>query len=258
MIIIVTALTGYCKGFVRYVITMLGTVAAVLVAFLIANMSAENVYNKYFKTQLITSLENAAEQTDLSKLVSNELKNEGVDIDLSDEEIKNVLSGAGTLAENTEKLLVSKGTDLDTAQQKGEELSEYIHSVMPQKLSEKLEGNKLGKSLSKAVKFTTEQIDEAVKALSEGGRTGAEYRPDFYKALRVHDGVCAYGDSHKAYPTSIGSFYPNGRSDSGKPFCRHGAWSLQRRSVSGVDSLYGLHCDKCHREQASQVQQRCF
>ena len=53
------------------------------------------------------------------------LKNEGVDIDLSDEEIKNVLSGAGTLAENTEKLLVSKGTDLDTAQQKGEELSEY-------------------------------------------------------------------------------------------------------------------------------------
>ena len=153
MILIVTALTGYCKGFVRYVITMLGTVAAVLVAFLIANMSAENVYNKYFKTQLITSLENAAEQTDLSKLVSNELKNEGVDIDLSDEEIKNVLSGAGTLAENTEKLLVSKGTDLDTAQQKGEELSEYIHSVMPQKLSEKLEGNKLGKSLSKAVKL---------------------------------------------------------------------------------------------------------
>lgn len=74
MILIVTALTGYCKGFVRYVITMLGTVAAVLVAFLIANMSAENVYNKYFKTQLITSLENAAEQTDLSKLVSNELK----------------------------------------------------------------------------------------------------------------------------------------------------------------------------------------
>lgn len=45
MILIVTALTGYCKGFVRYVITMLGTVAAVLVAFLIANMSAENVYN---------------------------------------------------------------------------------------------------------------------------------------------------------------------------------------------------------------------
>ena len=31
MILIVTALTGYCKGFVRYVITMLGTVAAVLV-----------------------------------------------------------------------------------------------------------------------------------------------------------------------------------------------------------------------------------
>ena len=165
MILIVTALTGYCKGFVRYVITMLGTVAAVLVAFLIANMSAENVYNKYFKTQLITSLENAAEQTDISKLVSNELKNEGVDIELSDEEIKNVLSGAGTLAENTEKLLVLKG----------EGLSEYIHSVMPQKLSEKLEGNKIGKSLSKAVKFTAEQIDEAVRVLSEGGRTGAEY-----------------------------------------------------------------------------------
>ena len=36
MILIVTALTGYCKGFVRYVITMLGTVAAVLVAFLTA------------------------------------------------------------------------------------------------------------------------------------------------------------------------------------------------------------------------------
>lgn len=83
-------------------------------------------------------------------------------------------------------------------------------------------------------------------------------RPDFYKALRVHDGLCAYGDSHKAYPASVGSFYPNGRSDSGKPFRRHGAWSLQRWSVSGVDSLYGLHCDKCYREQASQVQQRCF
>lgn len=175
MILIVTALTGYCKGFVKYVITMLGTVAAVLVAFLIANMSAENVYNKYFKTQLITSLENAAERTDISKLVSNELKNEGVDIDLSDEEIKNVLSGAGTLAENTEKLLASKGADLDTAQQKGEELSEYVHSVMPQKLSEKLDGNKLGSSLSKAVEFTTEQIDDTVKALSNGGRTGAEY-----------------------------------------------------------------------------------
>lgn len=97
MILIVTALTGYCKGFVRYVITMLGTVATVLVAFLIANMSAENVYNKYFKTQLITSLENAAEQTDLSKLVSNELKNEGVDIDLSDEEIKTSCQGQALL-----------------------------------------------------------------------------------------------------------------------------------------------------------------
>ena len=51
MILIVTALTGYCKGFVRYVITMLGTVAAVLVAFLIANMSAENVY-RALKTPL--------------------------------------------------------------------------------------------------------------------------------------------------------------------------------------------------------------
>ena len=131
MILIVTALTGYCKGFVRYVITMLGTVAAVLVAFLIANMSAENVYNKYFKTQLITSLENAAEQTDLSKLVSNELKNEGVDIDLSDEEINNVLSGAGTLAENTEKLLVSKGTDLDTAQQKARSFQSISTALCP-------------------------------------------------------------------------------------------------------------------------------
>ena len=61
MILIVTALTGYCKGFVRYVITMLGTVAAVLVAFLIANMSAENVYNKYFKTQRLLTLAGEAQ-----------------------------------------------------------------------------------------------------------------------------------------------------------------------------------------------------
>lgn len=33
VILILTALTGYYRGFVRYVVTMLGTVAAVVIAF---------------------------------------------------------------------------------------------------------------------------------------------------------------------------------------------------------------------------------
>ena len=135
---------------------------------------------------------------------------------------------------------------------------------MPQKLSEKLEGNKLGKSLSKAVKFTTEQIDEAVKALSEGGRTGAEYleknifRPIALTFIRLCVFMTVYVLMEIVIRLILRLSGVFTRSDSGKPFRRHGAWSLQRRSVSGVDSLYGLHCDKCHREQASKVQQRCF
>lgn len=175
VILILTALTGYYRGFVRYVVTMLGTVAAVVIAFFIANLAADNVYNNYVKGRLISSLETAVDGADIAKIVKNELKNEGVDIDISDEEIRATLSKAGTLADNVGSFLTSKGADSATAQQKGEELSEYIHSVMPSKISEKFENEKLGEALSKSVQFGEEQIEQAVKALSQGGRTGAEY-----------------------------------------------------------------------------------
>ena len=139
IILIVTALMGYCRGFVRYVIAMLGTVAAVAAAFVIAGLASENVYNKYVKTEMIAALESAVDKADVIGIVRNELADEGVTAEISDEEIKSMLSDVGSLADNAEKLLLSKGAGQDAAQEKGEELSDYLRSVMPEKLSEKLD-----------------------------------------------------------------------------------------------------------------------
>lgn len=175
IILIVTALMGYCRGFVRYVIAMLGTVAAVAAAFVIAGLASENVYNKYVKTEMIAALESAVDKADVIGIVRSELVDEGVTAEISDEEIKSMLSDVGSLADNAEKLLFSKGAGQDAAQEKGEELSDYLRSVMPEKLSEKLEGHKAGKTFTSAVRFGENQLEETLRAVSEGGRSGAEY-----------------------------------------------------------------------------------
>ena len=109
VIIAVTAFIGYRRGFIRYVIRMLGTVACVVVALVISDMAAGPAYNNIVAPKMEKSLLGKFDDFSITDAVRGALRDMGVNVQLDDKQLKKALSDPGSIPAALERTVKSAG-----------------------------------------------------------------------------------------------------------------------------------------------------
>lgn len=172
LIIVVTSVTGYLRGFVRYVICMLGTLAAVLISVFLSSALTEPVYNRYCREPVCAAIEEVLESVDVTSYVRSELDEQGVGGYLNDDELKRALSAGGDLSENISGMLSDKGADSQICQQIKGELSNFFDEEMIDKVRECYEESGLDKAVGD-IELSAEQLQQCVTMLCSDDKTQA-------------------------------------------------------------------------------------
>lgn len=141
LIIIISAIIGYIRGFFKYAVCLLGTICAVLLSLFIADMTAQNVYNKMVKTKLTTSISQAVTKADIPSKIREELSNEGLAVNVENDDLKKIFDGTANYADNMKALLLSKGATEVSAQNAVNNFSTYISSNRWQLIAESIDGS---------------------------------------------------------------------------------------------------------------------
>ena len=176
VILIVTMLVGYYRGFVRYVISMLGTVVSVVLSLLIANALAQPVYERFVQQPITQSIETAVSKMDVNSIVKNELENLGAGQLVDDNDVEEILTGAGTISENLDSVLTTKGADTATAEDISGKFNNWLSSDNVSKKITEVTGDENSVSaIMQGVDFTREQIDTTIKTIAQDKTSGAEY-----------------------------------------------------------------------------------
>ena len=115
VIITVTAIVGYRRGFVRYLIKLIGTIACIVVALVVSDMLADPVYEHIVAPRMEKTLNKQFEGFDISRVVRKGISDEGTEVTLSDKELRQVLSDGGSLPAAFERAAKQAGDSVEKA-----------------------------------------------------------------------------------------------------------------------------------------------
>lgn len=115
-IMFITAVIGYHKGFVRYAIKLLGTVACIVIALVLSGILAAPIYDNIVSPKLEDALNEQFQDFDITGLVRKGIKDEGADIELNDKQLRKALNDRGSLPAAFERAVKEAGgSDEDAA-----------------------------------------------------------------------------------------------------------------------------------------------
>lgn len=186
LIIIVTSVTGYLRGFIRYVICMLGTLAAVIISVFLSSALTDPVYDRYCRQPVSSAIEQALENVDVMSYVRQELDEQGAGGYLNDDELKRALSAGGDLSENISEMLSDKGADSETCLQIKEQFSDFFDSEMTDKVREQYQKSGLDEAVGD-IEISAEQLRECVTMLCSDDKAQAA---DYLEENAVKPVVC--------------------------------------------------------------------
>ena len=198
LIVSLTSIAGFHKGFIKYVISLLGTVAAVIIAFAAADFLTEPVYEKYVKSPLTSAVETAVDSIDVVSLARKGLDSTGVGEQISDAEIRKLIDKGGSLADNVEKLIIKKGGAAEAAKNAKEKFSSYMNNGLTDKINEITEDERFS-VITKRINISGEQLGKSAKLLAEGNKnqaceymTESIFAPAVKSTLRVMIFIAAF------------------------------------------------------------------
>lgn len=186
LIIIVTSVTGYLRGFIRYVICMLGTLTAVLIGIFLSSALTEPVYNRYCREPVSAAIEETLESVDVMSYVRQELDEQGAGGYLNDDELKRALSAGGDLAENISGMLSDKGADSETCLQIKEQFSYFFDNELTDKVREQYKNSGLDEAVGD-IELSAEQLQECVTMLCSDDKAQAA---DYLEENAVKPVIC--------------------------------------------------------------------
>lgn len=108
IILILSVASGWNKGFLRYIVSSVGTIAAIIISFLLADIFAPTVYEKWIQPEVRDFIEEKIDKFDVSNVVAKEIKDCGYNLKLSDKELDTALSSDGDISLNLAKLAGEK------------------------------------------------------------------------------------------------------------------------------------------------------
>lgn len=106
-IIVISYYLGSRKGFVKMLLVLAGYVVACIGAYFISDIASESVYNKMLKSKVEQTVYSNVENINFKEELKKELKEKGIEADLSDSELDSILNNtndiSGKLAETLKK-----------------------------------------------------------------------------------------------------------------------------------------------------------
>lgn len=116
LVIAVTAFIGWKRGFVRYVIKLVGTIACIIFALIVSDMASGPIYNNIVMPRLEKALTDEMQDYDMSADIRKSMEETGIKLDFTDAELKKILSDSGSLSAAFERNALAKGKSKEEAE----------------------------------------------------------------------------------------------------------------------------------------------
>ncbi|MBR4555028.1 MAG: CvpA family protein [Ruminococcus sp.] len=173
-IIAVTAFIGYKRGFIRYMIKMLGTIACVIVALIVSDMASGPVYNNIVAPRIESSFNGRLQDFDIAQEIRAALKEMGTDIPLDDKQFRKVLSDAGSIPAALERTLLSAGADPKNAASLKEKVESFFDKDFVREAAEAA-GFDDHEGIGERLELTAGKAYDLVRAFAKDNKEGIHY-----------------------------------------------------------------------------------
>ena len=136
VIVAVTSFIGYKRGFVRYIVRMLGTIACVVVALVVSDIAAGPVYTDIVAPRMENALVGKFDGFDITSEVRSALNKMGANIQLDDKQLKKALTDQGSLPAAFERAVLSSGGTQKQADDLRKKTESFFDKDLGQTLAE--------------------------------------------------------------------------------------------------------------------------
>ncbi|MBR1752815.1 MAG: CvpA family protein [Ruminococcus sp.] len=165
LIVLVSSLTCCIKGFVRTIFGFAGTAVSLIVAVVVALAAADSVYENFLKGDALSLSKTIAESIDPGQMISDYIRDQGVEGEIDTGELNQALSADGDLSENTAEYLKKKGVDTN-GKDIEKMIDDYIDNAkLPEELAAKTDNEQINsEALKRVLKDSKEEIVNTLKA----------------------------------------------------------------------------------------------
>lgn len=180
LIIAVAAIVGYCRGFVKYIVLLLVTVASVFAGAAGAQYLTDPIYDKFVDKEISSAAEKVAESIDLKAIVQNYLTDAGyekISSKITDEDVKTLFNG-GDIADNAEALVIKKGGKKADAAKVKEKISSTVNNNISEKINKTADNKYFGKVTENLVVSNGQIINTARLLAQNEKKEAAVYMND--------------------------------------------------------------------------------
>ncbi|MBQ8965624.1 CvpA family protein [Ruminococcus sp.] len=175
VILIVTCIVGYVRGFRKYFIGMVAVVIAVVAGAYISGELAEPVYDRYMREKVKTHVTEAIEDYDPKEVVMEKLREQGYGDYISESEVGEIVARGGDYLENVSELLRQKGAGSEEVAQVKQNIDGYFKSELPDQINRRLEETGLAPYVEK-VNISADELRECVtRAAAQSKEDAADY-----------------------------------------------------------------------------------
>ena len=167
LIIVSTVLSGYKKGFVKYVIGTLSTLVVVVAAFLATNIVTPIIYESYVQPKVLNYLSERVDTVNVADIVSKEIEKSGINAKLSEKQLNNLLKSDNDISNEISKAVKEQGISNAQTEKLEKKLDSFFENSFIVNLGnvfEKLNISQINKNLD----YNKNMAFDTVRAMAKG------------------------------------------------------------------------------------------
>ncbi len=166
VLLILFVFIGYYRGFAKFAVLLIASFISAAIAFVLADVTAGNVYEKYVQKKMTNGIESAVKVIDVTKEVNDRLKQMGLSIKVTADEIKTAFNKTSVPSESIRDLLVSHGLDTESAHDAAGDIFNDVKAAVQERAGMSFDSSVMNKLASKAVSSFDEKASVIFYALS--------------------------------------------------------------------------------------------
>ena len=172
LILVVTCIVGYTKGFRKSIIGMLSAVIATISAAAFSDALAEPVYNRYMRDNVKAHVMRGIEGADPKKIIMDKLTERGYGEYFTEDEIGQTVEKGGDIDKNVSDLMKSKGFGHDDIDGLNDEIDSYLDNELRMKINTQMANAGLSR-FSESIRISSEDMRECVKRVATQSKEDA-------------------------------------------------------------------------------------
>ena len=175
LIMILTCVVGYVRGFRKSIVGIGIAVISTLAASWASGALAEPVYERYMRDRAKAYVVSAINEYDPKTVIMQKLEEQGYGGYVTEAELEDMLSRGGDCMENVSELLKKKGADRSEAEQLRQNLDGYFRAELPGAINERIAGTDLAPYIQR-VNINSDELRECItRAASQSKEDAADY-----------------------------------------------------------------------------------